>query len=320
MALSPGYWICEAGCYPPVHAYIPAGRFRPCQVDHGEFTGKNDSDELESLLINDKTFNGINMGWATLSSMFTCVPPSDFWTTNGRNGHCFKKLNLWVANSTLGMILDFAVALLPIPWIRQLRLPMRQKVLLGAVFVLGGLPCLLAVIRLQSLIVVAYAKDPSWDNSTLACFSASEVYIGIVCACLPTLKAFCTRMRPRLIGSSIYSKTRRACRRGQSTSDSSTGAWSVQKSPGFWSCFGFRRRNETITSDFESTIHLVDRPRHDRLDMNGIRVVQVIEQDVEIASRVAKPEKAAMKFDYSGSSSHNRTTSTALSANATQSS
>lgn len=265
------------------------------------------------------------MAWATLSSVFTCVPPSQFWagSVTTQNGHCFKKLTLWLVNSSLGMVLDFAVALLPLPWIRQLRLPMRQKVLLGSVFVLAGLPCLLAVIRLQSLITVAYAKDPSWDNSTLACFSASEVFIGIVCACLPTLKAFYTRMRPRVASSTVYIKTRRACQRCHSSSDSSNGTWTQMKSPGLFSCFGLRpgrrRRRMDTTSDFESTINLVDQPRNNRLDRDAIRVVQVVEQKVEVASNVAKPEKALINVGQS-SSSHDRSMSTTLSVDATQSS
>ncbi|CAK3774188.1 Hypothetical predicted protein [Lecanosticta acicola] len=265
--------------------------------------------------------NGIVTLWTTFGTIFTCVPPSDFWKKDGRSGNCFKKINLWVANSTLGMILDFAVAMLPIPWIQQLRLPRRQKILLGSVFVLAGLPCLLAVIRLQSLIVVAYAKDPAWDNPTLACFSASEVYIGIVFACLPTLKAFFTRIRGRIAGSPIYHKTKRACQCCHISSLDSDGAGSQdRKSQGCLACFRLSRRRRAFSpSEFENTIHLVDSPLNNRLGNEAIRVVRVVEQNVEIASEFAKPERALVKydrFDYS----HDRSSATTLSADAVQSS
>lgn len=144
------------------------------------------------------TLNCIVAAWSILSSIFTCSPVRAFWTL-GLHGHCFDRKILWCVNSALAMMMDFAVAWLPVPWIKQLSLPTKQKMLLFGVFVLAGLPCLLAVIRLQSLIEVADTIDPSMDNGTLAIFSANEVYVAIVCACLPTLKALYNRIRPRVI-------------------------------------------------------------------------------------------------------------------------
>lgn len=40
----------------------------------------------------------------------------------------------------------------------------------------------------------------TWDNGPAAYWSSVEVNVGIICACLPTLKAFMSRFFPKLLG------------------------------------------------------------------------------------------------------------------------
>ncbi|KAF2163608.1 lytic polysaccharide monooxygenase [Zasmidium cellare ATCC 36951] len=123
--------------------------------------------------------NTLTMAWATLSCVFMCDPISAFWTTDIAGTKCWARSVVWLINSTLGMFLDFSCAVLPLPWIKGLQLRRKQKILVMGIFVLAGLPCLLAVIRLHSLIIVADSLDPAYDNGTLATFSATEIHVGI---------------------------------------------------------------------------------------------------------------------------------------------
>lgn len=66
------------------------------------------------------------------------------------------------------------------------------------VFALGGFTCIISILRLQSLLVFLHNTDISWHNPLAAIWSSLEVNIGIVCSCLPTLKAMVSRYFPRV--------------------------------------------------------------------------------------------------------------------------
>jgi hypothetical protein len=95
-----------------------------------------------------------------------------------------------------------AIAVLPLPVIKSLNLPRRQRLALTFVFCLGGITCIVSLLRLQSLYAVSVSKDISWDNPMAALWSNLEVQIGIICSCLPTLKSSLTRFFPRIFASS----------------------------------------------------------------------------------------------------------------------
>jgi hypothetical protein len=97
---------------------------------------------------------------------------------------------------------DIAVATLPLPFLNQLQLPNRQRYALMIVFALGGFTCIISILRLQSLLVFLQTTDISYHNPLAAIWSNLEVNIGIVCSCLPTLKAMVTRWFPRAFNSS----------------------------------------------------------------------------------------------------------------------
>ena len=71
-----------------------------------------------------------------------------------------------------------------------------------AVFGMGGVVCLISVLRLSSLYAISVSTDVSWDNPLAAIWSSCEVNVGILCSCLPTLKGCVTRYFPRLFNSS----------------------------------------------------------------------------------------------------------------------
>ena len=70
------------------------------------------------------------------------------------------------------------------------------------VFALGGFTCIISILRLQSLLVFLQTTDISYHNPLAALWSSLEVNTGILCSCIPTLKAMVTRYFPRAFGSS----------------------------------------------------------------------------------------------------------------------
>lgn len=81
---------------------------------------------------------------------------------------------------------------------KSLNLPRRQRYVLMSVFGLGGIICLMSIIRFHSLYAIAVSDDPSWDNPLAALWAVLEATVGIIASCLPTMKGLVTRYFPHL--------------------------------------------------------------------------------------------------------------------------
>jgi hypothetical protein len=65
--------------------------------------------------------------------------------------------------------------------------------------------CITSILRLHSVYKVSKSKDVTWDNVGAATWSSIELNVGIICACLVTLKPVLGAVFPRL----VYSNTSR---------------------------------------------------------------------------------------------------------------
>lgn len=118
----------------------------------------------------------------------------------------------------MNMVTDFAIFAIPISPVLHLQMPRRRKLHLLAVFCLGFLyairtqastvilndnssACAISIVRLIQLHRTKDPKDPLWDSADAAYWSAIEINVGILCACIPTLRPLVKKFAPRLIGS-----------------------------------------------------------------------------------------------------------------------
>jgi hypothetical protein len=72
-------------------------------------------------------------------SIFACTPVSYFWDRSIANGHCINLLAFWFSNASLNIVTDLMICVLPVPVLKGLNLPRKQKYGLIAVFIVGGL-------------------------------------------------------------------------------------------------------------------------------------------------------------------------------------
>ncbi|KAF3351352.1 hypothetical protein VD0002_g5242 [Verticillium dahliae] len=131
-----------------------------------------------------------------------CVPVAKFWD-HTLPGRCLDSLTLWYVMAAFNLVSDFAIFGLPLPVVRSLQLPKKQKVMLFAVFGLGFFTCIISIIRIRTLKIAASTDDPNWDNVDAATWSYLEVTTAILAACLPTLRPVFAKIMPSLMGSSI---------------------------------------------------------------------------------------------------------------------
>lgn len=104
-------------------------------------------------------------------------------------------------NSSFNVATDIATAILPLPVVKSLNLPRKQRRMLMAVFGLGGAICAVSIIRFYALYAVAVSSDASWDNPQAALYANLEATVGITAACLPTLKGLLSKFFPKLFSS-----------------------------------------------------------------------------------------------------------------------
>ncbi|KAK4494850.1 hypothetical protein PRZ48_014206 [Zasmidium cellare] len=136
--------------------------------------------------------------WTFFTAMFLCQPIHHFWNPDGP-GKCLNKLVLWFFNSSFNIVTDIATAILPLPVLKSLNLPRKQRYMLMGVLSLGGAVCVISIVRFHSLYAIAISEDPSWDNPLAALWATLEVNVGIIASCLPTLKGLCIRYFPKLL-------------------------------------------------------------------------------------------------------------------------
>ena len=55
------------------------------------------------------------------------------------------------------------------------------------------------MIRLRFLVLFAKGNNPTWDQASVVDWSNIEINVGIMCTCLPTVRALLTRAFPKVL-------------------------------------------------------------------------------------------------------------------------
>ncbi|KAL1610527.1 hypothetical protein SLS60_002196 [Paraconiothyrium brasiliense] len=100
---------------------------------------------------------GLNIGLLLINLLlivFQCVPVAAAFNPLMRlaGAECMNRYYVLMAPSTVNVMLDFYVFVLPIPILWQLQMPMRKKIGVISVFAFGGISVILGVIRFHSLL------------------------------------------------------------------------------------------------------------------------------------------------------------------------
>ncbi|PPJ60778.1 hypothetical protein CBER1_02345 [Cercospora berteroae] len=135
--------------------------------------------------------------WSIFISLFLCRPVNHFWYPK-RPGKCLNKLAIWFFIAIFSIITDIMTAILPVTVVRSLKLPRRQRILHSCVFALGGIVCIISLIRFHALYAIAKSTDPSYDNPLAALWATMEINIGLIACSLPVLKGLVGRYFPKM--------------------------------------------------------------------------------------------------------------------------
>ncbi|KAF2009687.1 hypothetical protein BU24DRAFT_358434, partial [Aaosphaeria arxii CBS 175.79] len=131
-----------------------------------------------------------------LLALFSCTPIRKNWDWEIK-GHCIAWgskdpdvfFETWAAHNATNMLLDILVLLLPVPFLRELRLQGKSKAGLIGVFVLGWIVVAMSIGRQVTLSTnragTVPILDMTYHTPPIYLFSVLEINLAIMCASIP---------------------------------------------------------------------------------------------------------------------------------------
>ncbi|KAI1748258.1 hypothetical protein F4782DRAFT_551184 [Xylaria castorea] len=123
--------------------------------------------------------------------VFQCSPVDYVWLQwdGAHEGHCIDfRAFVWTA-TIIGIVLDFWVVLIASSLVSRLQLPLKKKIMVSSMFTVGLLAIAVSIARLPYINQFTGTKNPTIDWVPITIWSTLENYIGVICACLPSLPA-----------------------------------------------------------------------------------------------------------------------------------
>ncbi|QDS69216.1 hypothetical protein FKW77_000750 [Venturia effusa] len=143
------------------------------------------------------------IGFAS-TMIFACWPISAAWTSwDGTTtpNYCINQNTFYLVAAAVNIGLDFAIVLIPIPELIMLKLSVRKKVVLIAMFGVGTITIVVSFIRLSVVAKYATSTNPMYDNLMSGVYSILEINVGIICLSLPAFYRFLVVLVPKCFGS-----------------------------------------------------------------------------------------------------------------------
>ncbi|KAI1468065.1 MFS general substrate transporter [Daldinia caldariorum] len=151
----------------------------------------------------------------TLINIFQCRPVQAAFDPYPDTAYCIPLLTEFICSAPVNVVTDLAILALPLPVLTSMRLPRRQKIILIFTFALGIFVTIVDVVRIYYLeqaitqVSATVSSNPeatfgdssqfAWNASFSLMWSAVEVNVGIICACIPTLKPLVRRILPAML-------------------------------------------------------------------------------------------------------------------------
>ncbi|KAH7313000.1 hypothetical protein BKA65DRAFT_558216 [Rhexocercosporidium sp. MPI-PUGE-AT-0058] len=205
----------------------------------------------------------------TIAGIFQCIPVDKAWNKK-KPGHCYNLVEAWYSNAVFSIVTDILILMLPMHMVYKLQRDMREKLLLYAVFGLGGFVTFTSIMRFFAL---KSAKNPDTTyDITSGFWSVIEINVGVICICLPPLRSLLSRQfaffnRNRTASNGPYNNNK-----PQSGSSAPSELVTIGGTGGTGSRTRERKRagGEMESSEEELVFFPESKKRVDDLEFNGV--------------------------------------------------
>ncbi|GLA41666.1 hypothetical protein AnigIFM63309_009762 [Aspergillus niger] len=95
--------------------------------------------------------------------------------------------------SAWNILIDLCLALIPIPIIWRTSLSLKQRMATCALLGLGLMAAVCGIVKITFLVSLEVREDLTWSTYDLDVWSASELFVIIVCGCIPPMRPIFVR-------------------------------------------------------------------------------------------------------------------------------
>ncbi|KAL0933531.1 uncharacterized protein CTRU02_212494 [Colletotrichum truncatum] len=124
----------------------------------------------------------------TIPFAVQCTPVQSIWDRTITDRRCLNLQAVGYSSGGLAMAEDIAILLLPIPHVWQLKISLRRRLAVIALFSVGSFACVTSAIRVKYLVEYSTTFDETWDHVDVVVWSFIEQSMAMLCASLPTLR------------------------------------------------------------------------------------------------------------------------------------
>ncbi|KAF2237074.1 hypothetical protein EV356DRAFT_512338 [Viridothelium virens] len=117
-----------------------------------------------------------------------CRPLAALWDKSIQDSHCIEQMLFCFIGSAMNVFTDFVLLALPVPAVWHLHISIQNRLQVCAILALGTFASTVSLARFAILLHWQKVVDPTWNYYYPYLFCTIEVHIGIVSACLPTLR------------------------------------------------------------------------------------------------------------------------------------
>ncbi|KAH6974039.1 hypothetical protein EDB80DRAFT_742043 [Ilyonectria destructans] len=160
---------------------------------------------VRRVLLGTVILNAVSGIAFCLAFGFQCQPVSYFWNQwdGEHQGHCANSNAIVWGHAAVGIAIDIWMLIVPLSQLKALNLDWKKKVGVGIMFCVGTFVTIISILRLHSLIgFTLHVPNPTQGSLGITTWSIIEMNIGIICACLPSLRILLARLFPRILGTS----------------------------------------------------------------------------------------------------------------------
>ncbi|KAM5341892.1 hypothetical protein ACJ41O_014923 [Fusarium nematophilum] len=140
-----------------------------------------------------------------LVAVFQCRPVSYFWLKwdGEHEGHCSNLNAITWSNAIISILLDIWMLAVPMSQLKALNLDWKKKIGVGMMFCVGTFVTVVSILRLRAIVMFgSESQNPTWEFLEVSKWSTIEINVGIICACMPSLRLLLVRLFPKVLGTS----------------------------------------------------------------------------------------------------------------------
>lgn len=139
-----------------------------------------------------------------LLNIFQCTPIDlawKSWNEQQYEGRCLYLQVMGCSQAAINMLLDLFILAMPMPTLYKLNTTWIKKLQVLIMFSVGLIVVVISILRLAWLIIDFNVVNITWITWNLGLWDAAEVYVSIICVCLPSAKTAGERVFARCFGS-----------------------------------------------------------------------------------------------------------------------